>query len=135
MRFFVDECLSPQLAIRLNSTGRHDAVHPLHVGRRGAPDHSVLAWCIEEDRIIVTQNARDFRRLIGRTKLHPGLIILPSVDREGTWTLLQAAIAFLENRGEPTRIMVNHVLEVQLTTELTLCSMFLPRGRGHPQAP
>jgi hypothetical protein len=59
VRFFIDECLSPQLAIRLNSSGRHDAVHPLHVGRRGAPDRSVLAWCIEEDRIIVTQNARD----------------------------------------------------------------------------
>jgi predicted nuclease of predicted toxin-antitoxin system len=89
VRFFIDECLSPQLAIRLNHAGRHDAVHPLHVGRRGAPDHSVLAWCIEEDRIMVTQNARDFRRLIGRTELHPGLIILPSVGREGTWTLLQ----------------------------------------------
>jgi predicted nuclease of predicted toxin-antitoxin system len=84
VRFFIDECLSPQLAIRLNNTGRHDAVHPLHVGRRGEPDHRVLAWCIAEDRITVTENARDFRHLIGKTELHPGLIILPSVDREGT---------------------------------------------------
>jgi hypothetical protein len=60
----------------------------------------VLAWCIEEDRIIVTENARDFRRLIGKMELHPGLIILPSVDREGTWTLPQAAVAFLESLGE-----------------------------------
>ena len=126
MRLFIDECLSPQLAIRLNNTGRHDAVHPLHVGRRGAPDHHVLAWCIEEDRIIVTQNARDFRRLIGRTELHPGLIILPSVDRERTWTLLQAALGFLESRGEPMSIIVNHVLEVRQTGELTLSPMSLP---------
>ncbi len=109
----------------LNNTGQHDAVHPLHVGRRGAPDHSVLAWCIEEDRVIVTENARDFRRLIGKTELHPGLIILPSVDRKGTWVLLQAALEFLETRGEPTSIMVNRVLEVRETGELTLSSMSL----------
>lgn len=125
MRFFIDECLSPQLAIRLNSTGQHDAVHPLHVGRRGAPDYRVLAWCIEEDRIIVSQNARDFRRLIGRTDLHPGLIILPSVGREKTWALLQAAIEFLECRGQPMEIIVNHVLEVRDTGAITLSSMFL----------
>jgi predicted nuclease of predicted toxin-antitoxin system len=46
VRLFIDECLSPQLALRLNQTGRHDAVHPLHIGRRREPDHRVLAWCI-----------------------------------------------------------------------------------------
>ncbi|MDE2111475.1 MAG: DUF5615 family PIN-like protein [Alphaproteobacteria bacterium] len=66
MRFFIDESLSPQLAVRLNKSQHHEAVHPLHVGRRGEPDHRVLAWCIEEDRILVTQNARDFRKLAGR---------------------------------------------------------------------
>lgn len=72
----------------------------------------MLAWCIAEDRVIVTENGRDFRDLVGRIELHPGLIILPSIDREGTWRLLQAAIAFLENRGDPMDAMVNHVLEV-----------------------
>ncbi len=122
MRLFIDECLSPQLALRLNQTGRHDAVHPLHVGRRGEPDHAVLAWCIAEDRVIATENARDFRRLVGRAELHPGLIILPSIDREGTWRLLQAAIAFLERRGEPMD-MLNHVLEVATTGEMTLSAL------------
>jgi hypothetical protein len=45
-----DECLSPQLAVRLNATGCYDAVHPLHVGRRGEPDYRVLERCIAEDR-------------------------------------------------------------------------------------
>jgi predicted nuclease of predicted toxin-antitoxin system len=123
VRLFIDECLSPQLALRLNQTGRHDALHPLHVGRRGEPDHAVLAWCIAEDRVIATENARDFRRLVGRAELHPGLIILPSIDREGTWRLLQAAIAFLERRGEPMDIMLNHVLEVATTGEMTLSAL------------
>jgi predicted nuclease of predicted toxin-antitoxin system len=95
VRFFIDESLSPQLAIRLNSSGRHDALHPLHVGRRGTPDHRILALCIAEDRILVTENAEDFRRLAARTELHPGLIIMPSLEREASWLALSAAIAFL----------------------------------------
>ncbi len=71
MKFFIDESLSPQLAVRLNENNRYDAVHPLHVGRRGEPDHRVLQWCIAEDQILVTQNARDFRRLVGKTDIHP----------------------------------------------------------------
>jgi predicted nuclease of predicted toxin-antitoxin system len=94
---FIDECLSPQLALRLNATGHFDAVHPLHVGRRGEADYRVLEWCLAEDRAIVTENARDFRRLVGKTDVHPGLIILPAVDREGTWKLLEAALAFVKN--------------------------------------
>jgi len=112
VKLFIDECLSPQLATRLDRTGRHDAVHPLHVGRRGEPDHRILQRCIEEDRVIVTENARDFRRLVGGAELHPGLIILPALDREGTWLLLQAAIEYLERRGRPADLMVNHVLEI-----------------------
>lgn len=123
MKLFIDECLSPQLALRLNATGRYDAVHPLHVGRRGEPDHRVLQWCIGEDRVIVTENARDFRRLIGRTEIHPGLIILPALDREGTWKLLQGALAFITERGEPTDVMVNHVLEVDESGVMTIAPL------------
>jgi predicted nuclease of predicted toxin-antitoxin system len=112
LRFFIDECLSPQLAIRLNTTGKHDAVHPLHIGRRGEPDHRVLDWCLAEDRVMVTENAKDFRKLVGNTEIHPGLIILPSIDRDGTWALLQAAISFVESLGDPTDVLVNHVLDV-----------------------
>jgi predicted nuclease of predicted toxin-antitoxin system len=50
VKLFIDESLSPQLATRLNRSGQHDAIHPLHVGRRGEPDHLVLKRCVEEDR-------------------------------------------------------------------------------------
>jgi hypothetical protein len=80
----------------------------------------VLAWCLAEDRTIVTRNARDFRKLIGKVELHPGLIILPSIDRKGTWRLLQAAIAFLERKGDPANMMVNHVLETDDVGQINL---------------
>jgi predicted nuclease of predicted toxin-antitoxin system len=126
VKLFIDECLSPDLALRLNSTGRHDAVHPLHVGRRGEPDHRVLDWCIAEDRVIVIENARDFRRLIGRTELHPGLIILPAIDKAGTWRLLELALAYLAERGPAQDIMINHVLEVMGSGAITLTRLPQP---------
>jgi predicted nuclease of predicted toxin-antitoxin system len=117
MQFFIDECISPQVAARLNETGRHAAVHPRDIGRRGDPDHVVLRNAIAEDRIIVTENARDFRGLVGREELHPGLFILPCVSRDQCLQLLMTAIGFLEaeaGRAEeaPADHMVNRVIEV-----------------------
>ena len=82
MRLFIDECISPELARRLNEAGLHEAIHPRDYGRLGEPDHIVLRRCLDEDRTIVTQNARDFRKLIGKEAIHPGLIILPALGRE-----------------------------------------------------
>ena len=107
VRLFIDESLSPLLAIRCNQTGRHDAIHPLHVGRRGDADHTVLQRRIAEERVIVTQNAKDFLRLAGRQEVHPGLIILPFANRDSTWLLLQKAIAFLDSQDNAMNIMVN----------------------------
>jgi len=117
MKFFIDECLSPRIAGRLNESGAHSAVHPLDIGRRGDPDHVVLRNAIAEDRIIVTENARDFRGLVGREELHPGLVVLPCVGRDQCWLLLEAAIAFLETEASraaesPADHMVNRVIEV-----------------------
>jgi predicted nuclease of predicted toxin-antitoxin system len=112
LRLFIDECLSPRLAERLNATGEHDAIHPLHVGRRGERDDTILARCIREDRVIVTENGEDFRDLVARADIHPGLIVLPVLPREEAHRLLLHALAFLAARGDPMDAMVNHVLDV-----------------------
>ena len=111
MRFFVDECLSPALARHLNELG-FDAFHPLDVGRRGEADHLVLRRCIEEDRILITENAQDFRGLIGRTDMHPGLIILPSSSRSGSLRLFDLVITFLGRETNARNYMFNRVLEI-----------------------
>jgi predicted nuclease of predicted toxin-antitoxin system len=120
VRLFIDASLSPLLATRCNETGMHDALHPLHVGRCGEADYRVLGRCIAEDRVVVTQNAKDFLRLAGKDEVHPGLIILPFANRDSTWSLLQESIAFLENRGNPTDLMMNHVLEIRATGNMVL---------------
>jgi predicted nuclease of predicted toxin-antitoxin system len=120
VKLFIDESLSPQLARWLNETGAHEAFHPLNIGRRGEPDHRVLRRCIEENRVIVTQNARDFRRLAGAAPIHPGLIILPALDREGTWGCLRRALDYLGKRTDPVRSIRNHVLEIRATGTISM---------------
>ena len=119
MRLFIDECLSPVLAQRLNDSGLHDALHPRDYGRLGDADHVVLQRCLDESRTIVTENARDFRRIVGATDIHPGLIILPAVGREQSWDLLGKAIAAIEAQGDADQTMINRVVEVTVLGDVS----------------
>ena len=95
-------------------------MHPRDFGGLGQPDHAVLQRCLDEDLVLVTANARDFRALVASEDVHPGLIILPCLDRQESETLLRAAIRYLSELGDPTQVMVNHVLEVSTGAEITL---------------
>ena len=126
MRLFLDECLSPRIGRALNFEGLHVAIHPRDFGGLGAPDREVLARCVGQDLVLVTENARDFRALIATQDVHPGLIVLPCVGRARSEALLRAAIGFLSERGDPMDAMVNCVLEVSPEAEMTLYP--LPAG-------
>ena len=133
MQFFLDECISPQVAERINAGGQHVAVHPRDIGRCGDIDHVVLRNAITEDRIIVTENARDFRGLVGKEESHPGLIILPCMAREQSMQSLRLAIAFLEPEAAqagaaPSDDMVNRVIEVDTSGQCRIYA--LPDTRG-----
>ena len=120
MRLFLDECLSPKIAQALNAEGIHVALHPRDFGGLGASDSRVLVRCIEQDMVLVTANARDFRALVAAQDVHPGLIILPSVGRERSESLLRDAVAYLSKHGDPMDVMVNLVLEVSIEAEMIL---------------
>jgi hypothetical protein len=84
------------------------------------PDHVVVVRCIAEDRVIVTENAVDFRKLVARQYIHPGLIILPSVSRAESLRLLTDALIWLAARGNDSDLIVNHILEVTAAGGLDL---------------
>ncbi len=111
---FLDECLSPKIAPALNAEGAHVAMHPRDYGGLGASDHDVLARCVEQDLVLVTENARD---------IHPGLVILPCVGRTRSEALLRTAINFLSEHGDPLDVIVNHVLEVSEAAEMMLAML------------
>jgi predicted nuclease of predicted toxin-antitoxin system len=114
MRLFLDECLSPRVANELMAEDGYYVVHPRNQGGLGEADHTVLARCVADDLIIVTENARDFRALAARADVHPGMIILPCLDRFAAKNILKEAITYLRSLGDPSDIMVNKVLEVEV---------------------
>jgi predicted nuclease of predicted toxin-antitoxin system len=114
VRFFIDECISPSLSRHLNESGLHDAIHPRDRGRLRDSDRDVFALAIREDRIIVTENAGDFRKLAASVELHPGLIILPSVARSEAQRLMDLVVAYLLDYSDdrPQDLLVNAVLTI-----------------------
>lgn len=62
--------------------------------------------------MIVTENAIDFRKLVARQDIHPGLIVLPSVGRARSLQLLVDSLTWLAAHGKDSDVIVNHVLEV-----------------------
>ena len=122
MRFFIDECISPSLSQHLNRDGLHDAIHPRDRGRLREPDRVVFTRAIKEDRIIVTENADDFRKLAGGVDVHPGLIILPSVARAEAQRLMDVVIAHLAKASDtrPQDLLVNSVLTITISADIRI---------------
>ena len=123
MRFLIDECLSTDLVTVAGHCG-HEARHVAHVGRAGWKDWNVTRYAGDNDLILVTNNASDFRQLYAAEALHAGLVILiPNVSRVLQQRLFRAALDELATAGEP----VNRVLEVDLDGEdVTLTAYDLP---------
>jgi predicted nuclease of predicted toxin-antitoxin system len=116
VRLFVDENLSPRLVSVTHDRG-YDATCARDRNLLGALDPEILDLCLGEDRVCVTNNAGDFRELVGNVDLHPGLIVLPNIARKSQFKLFDRALDFIEQQAEaasqaPRDLMVNHVLEV-----------------------
>lgn len=75
MRFLIDECLTPELADEANRAG-FEAYHVAHLGMAGRKDWNVVRRALDNDLILVTNDARDFRALYEQERSHPGLVIL-----------------------------------------------------------
>lgn len=126
MRFLVDECLSIELVTVAAEAG-YEAHHVAHVGKAGWKDWNVLSHACENDFVLVTNNAADFRRLYAEELLHAGLVILiPNVSTDLQKRLFSHAVGKLTEYGEP----INHVLEVDIEGEDVISELYeLPLER------
>jgi predicted nuclease of predicted toxin-antitoxin system len=77
-RFLVDENLSVLLPEVAQARG-YEATHINHYGLRTAKDWDILKVVEEEDWILVTNNAFEFRGRFERLEIHPGVVFLLSV--------------------------------------------------------
>lgn len=107
-RFLIDENLSPALVEPARQRG-FEAVHVNHLGRRTETDWDLLKVIAEQDWVLVTNNAIEFRGRYRDIELHPGVVfLLPSVRRPDQVRLFEEA---LNHVGTYTD-MVNRALDV-----------------------
>jgi predicted nuclease of predicted toxin-antitoxin system len=116
MRFFVDEDLSPALVAECHKAG-YDATCGRDRGMLGASDRAVAELCMDEDRILVTNNASDFLVLAEESGLHPGLIVMPLATRSEERVWMTVVIRSIEEEAtaasqEAAAMMVNRLVEI-----------------------
>jgi predicted nuclease of predicted toxin-antitoxin system len=118
VRFLIDECLSPKLALALSQEG-HYAEHPRDRGNLGVSDHVVLERCLDLNLVVVTHNAGDFRKLAGTTDIHPGNIIMEEVPYEESLVLMRSVIKHVIAASKaPDDYMVNRVIEISASSRI-----------------
>ena len=84
----------------------------MHIGLCGARDDQIVARAFAEDRIVITANGRDYRKLLAQMEVHTGVIIVQAAKRAETWRQIELALAFLELHPDPAGYMINRVIEV-----------------------
>ena len=90
----------------------------------GQPDHVIWRRAVEEDRIMVTINARDFVRLAAREELHGGLVTFPSGSRPREQLgLILRAVEYLEEDLEQGRDPMNRWLDIGADGEIRIMDL------------
>lgn len=107
-----EENVSPSNVRPLSEAG-HDVYHVRDRGLTGQPDHVIWRRAVDETRIVVTINARDFVRLARREELHGGLVTFPSGSRpHEQLMLIVRAIEHLEAGHAQGRDPMNRWVDV-----------------------
>ncbi len=96
------------------AVGYPDTIHPIHVGLRASRDDQIAARAFADDRILISANGRDFRKLLATTAIHPGAILVDGIDLELTWRQICLALEFIRLRTKPSDYMVNRVVEISV---------------------
>lgn len=116
MKLLLDENQSARVAVELRAEG-HDVVHLRERGRLGRSDPEVLDLAFTEDRVLVTANVGDFRKLAAR-EIHAGLVLLldGGLRRDEQLEVLRRVIEALQTAGD----LVNRALTVALDGGFTI---------------
>ena len=110
MNFLIDECLHTSLVDVAVDRG-HQATHVNYRGLSGVQDWNLMAPIRENEFTLVTNNAKDFRRLYARQEIHSGLVILiPNVPPSEQRALFDAVLDDLDAAPD----LINEALEVGL---------------------
>jgi predicted nuclease of predicted toxin-antitoxin system len=114
-RYLIDENLSPALVEPARQRG-FEAMHVNHLGLRTETDWELLKVIAEQDWILVTNNAIEFRGRYRDLELHPGVVfLLPAVRRPEQVQLFEAALDHVQSDPD----MTNRALDVSFDLDRT----------------
>jgi predicted nuclease of predicted toxin-antitoxin system len=107
-RFLIDENLSPRLVDPAHARG-YAAMHVNHLGLRTEKDWNLLKIVENNDWVLVTNNAIEFRGRYRRIEIHPGVVFLvPSVRGLDQVRLFEAALDHVQMLPD----LVNRAIDV-----------------------
>jgi len=135
MKFLIDECLSPKLALCAREHGHPASSHVTWEGQGGVQDWNLIAFIGAGDWTLVTKNAYDFRGKAdgasghhSRLAIHAGLVCLngDDMDRAMQIALFAAVLDDLSDDDD----LVNQCLEATMleTNEIMIERYDLPAG-------
>jgi predicted nuclease of predicted toxin-antitoxin system len=122
----LDENTSPRI---IRTLWQHDvdAVHVRDRGLLGAPDHALWKLAMDETRTIVTINAKDFRKLAQRTRVHPGIVVIPSGGSpDAQFNFIMSAVKWVSTTNSPAGFS-NRYLEVGENSEIIVAELIHDR--------
>ena len=120
MKFLIDECLHTSLVAVAERHG-HEAGHVNWLGLSGETDWGLMPRILKEDFTLVTNNARDFRRLYAQQPVHAGLVILiPQVAPARQRELFDTFLAKLN----PDEFLVNEAIEIEIEDETVIVTRY-----------
>ncbi len=97
-RFWFDECVTPELEGEAHKLG-FDATSNRSRRLLKAKDPEVFEAVITEDRVLVTDNSRDFKRLAMAVAVHPGLIEISVHGLDEQLEAFSRVVAFAESES------------------------------------
>ncbi len=113
IKLLIDEDLSPAVARYLCQQCLADAIAVRDRGLLGASDREVLAYAIENDRILVTANIKDFENFAVECEVHPGIVFLEDGEmtrREQEQVMEEVIIPVLQEEIEQGNDLINRAL-------------------------
>ncbi|MFS2177214.1 DUF5615 family PIN-like protein [Rhizobium pisi] len=125
MKFLIDECLSPRLAMMAKAAGHGETTHIVWLGKSGWKDWELKPVILEGDWTFVTKNSVDFRGPASKpgskgqyadVAIHAGLICLngpETMDLAMQTELFEVALDELSANDD----LINQVLEITMTDQ------------------
>jgi predicted nuclease of predicted toxin-antitoxin system len=113
VKFLIDECLSPELVAIARARGHGESTHVTWLGMRSRKDWSIVRRAVADGYVLVSNNATDFRALLGREDVHAGLVCINMAAGLMSLDVQKHLFALaLDRLGE--REPINELLEITL---------------------